>query len=75
MRRLQSSKNERNIFEQVRDFKKKNKGKMPRERSSDPKEAILAQRYRKRSKASDLSIEEKWALAQVEEGKKRPKRS
>ena len=74
MRRLQSSKNERNIFEQVRDFKKKNKGKMPRERSSDPEEAILAQRYRERSTANDLSIEEKRALAQVKEAKKRLKR-
>ena len=75
VRRLQTPKDRGIIFEQVMDFQKQNKGKMPRERSSDPKEAILAQRYRKRSKASDLSIEEKWALAQVEEAKKRPKRS
>ena len=74
VRRLQTPNDEGNLFDKVMDFQKQNKGKMPWEHSSDPKESILAQKYRKRSKASDLSIEEKWALAQVEEGKKRPKR-
>ena len=57
------------------EFQRKSNGKLPRERSSDHKEVILAQRYRKRSKATDLSSEEKWAFEQVKESARRPKRS
>jgi hypothetical protein len=75
VRRLESPKDSSNIFEEVMEFQRKSNGKLPRERSSDHKEAILAQRYRKRSKAMDLSSEEKRAFEQVKESAKRQKRN
>jgi len=73
VRRLESPTDSPNIFEEVMEFQRKSNGKLPRERSCDHTEAILAQRYRKRSRATDLSSVEKQAFEQVKESAKRQK--